>query len=178
MDVNIGHLVVSSTESGRALDLLVFEEDTYLVLSASTEIRETIEHPIHLFTALHEQEPAKVGSIFEKKGTPSRLLVVVLDLAAEPPTNEDVIRDALVQVFARAKVLGAQSIGLQLLGAQHRVLPIAVALRVLFEVLEKRPLDRVSRIELLVPEGRQEEVDTFLPTFLRPEVRAKGEGEA
>ncbi|MGB6363143.1 MAG: hypothetical protein WBG64_10790, partial [Thermoanaerobaculia bacterium] len=55
------------------VDAVVVEEDTYLVLSAETDLRIPGEHPLRVMTAAHELEPELPGSVLVRSGQPLEL---------------------------------------------------------------------------------------------------------
>jgi hypothetical protein len=101
------------------VDAHALEDDTYFVLSAGTEIRETPEHPIRLWTELQNVEPAEPGSVIVKAGSPMRLLAVVHDLSRDPTWREDWVAAALEAVLREAEQRKIRRLGLEPLGCVH-----------------------------------------------------------
>lgn len=106
-----------------SVEAMAFEEDTFLVLSAPTNLEAPAEHPVRLFTALWEAEPRRPGSVLAQAGRPLRLLAVVHDLEADPSWREEWIAQALAGLFAEAGRRRLRALGLQRLGCHHGHLP-------------------------------------------------------
>jgi hypothetical protein len=128
------------------VDALALEDDTYHVLSASPDYREPKEHPIRLWTEVHEQEPAEPGSVIVKAGTPPRLLAVVHDLSQEPTWREAWVVATLEGVLREAERQAITHLGLEPLGGVHgRLRPerFAALLREALETVRPQRLERV-----------------------------------
>ena len=82
-----------------AIDVEVFEEDTWLALSTNTDIIRSPDHPVRVMTRVWEAQPENPGSVTVKLGPPARLLAVVHDLDAEPSCTEEWVESALYEVF-------------------------------------------------------------------------------
>ena len=101
------------------VDAVVLEEDTYFVLSTDPQLREPAEHPIRIWTELHEAEPAAPGSVVVRRGRPLRILAVIHDLSQNPTWNPLRVADALSETLRVVEERGIQSLGLWLLGAVY-----------------------------------------------------------
>jgi hypothetical protein len=125
---------------------LALEDDTYHVLSASPEYREPTEHPIRLWTAVHEQEPAEPGSVIVKAGAPPKLLAVVHDLSRDPTWREAWVAASLEAVLREAEHRAVTNLGLEPLGGVHGKLRpgrFASLLREALGTVRPRYLERV-----------------------------------
>jgi hypothetical protein len=128
------------------VDAVVVEEDTYLVLSAETDLRIPAEHPLRVMTAAHESEPEPLGSVVVRSGEPPTLLAVVHDLSREPSCEEEWVVAALEETFRQADRLRLTSIALPLLGAVQGVLEPDHCAELLWAVLvavEPQTLERI-----------------------------------
>ena len=101
------------------IDAEALEDDTYFVLGAGTEIRETTEHPIRLWTELQDVRPSEPGSVIFKRGTPPKLLAVVHDLSHDPTWREEWVVEALEAVLHEAEERKIERLGLEPLGCIH-----------------------------------------------------------
>ena len=101
------------------VEALVFEEDTWLVMSANPTICAPEVHPIRLMTDVIEAVPEPVGSVLVKNGHPMRFLAIVHDVNQEPTWKEAWIERALHSVFREAEQRSISAIGLPLLGTLH-----------------------------------------------------------
>lgn len=129
----------------------VYEEDTFLVLSAPAEIREPLEHPVRIFNALWEARPHPPGSVLVQQGRPLRLLAVVYDLSAEPICREEWLDAALGNLLSRVEERRLRSLALPLLGTGPGRLPVARSCALLRGALASRAPRCLSRLWLLTP---------------------------
>jgi hypothetical protein len=133
------------------VEALVFEEDTWLVMSANPTICEPEVHPIRLMTDLIETEPEPVGSVLVKNGQPMRFLAIVHDVNQEPTWREAWIERALHSVFREAERRKITSIGLPFLGTLHGRLGKSRFAEILGGVLKQATFNRLKQIWLIVP---------------------------
>lgn len=122
-----------------AVDAVVLEEDRWLVLSAPPEVPPSSEHPLRLFTALVEAEPAALGAVVVRPGRPTRLLAVVHDLDREPSCTLDDVRTALEAVVRVCAERGLHRLALPVLGTAHARLERDAVLGVMAGVLAGAP---------------------------------------
>lgn len=132
------------------VDAVVAEEDTYLVLSAKTDLRIPAEHPLRVMTAAHESEPAKPGSVVVRSGQPLKMLAVVHDLSREPSCEEEWVLAALEETFRQTERLRLRSIAMPLLGAVQGVLEPSHCAELLWAVLIATEPETLERIWLIV----------------------------
>jgi hypothetical protein len=128
------------------VDAVVAEEDTYLVLSAETDLQIPAEHPLRVLTAAHESEPQPPGSVVVRSGQPLELLAVVHDLSSETSCQEEWVVTALEEILRQTDRLRLRSIALPLLGAVHGVLEPSRCAELLWAVLvaaEPATLERI-----------------------------------
>lgn len=135
------------------VEAMAFEEDTFLVLSAPTDLDAPVEHPVRLFTALWEAEPRRPGTVLAQAGPPLRLLAVVHDLEAEPTWREEWIAQALTGVFAEAARRRLRSLGLQRLGCHHGHLPEERFVPLLAQALAESGQGSLERLWLITGSG-------------------------
>ncbi|MBI4537964.1 MAG: hypothetical protein HY704_00470 [Gemmatimonadetes bacterium] len=103
-----------------AVDAVVLEEDTYLVLTAERDILEEPEEGLgRLLERAAEWEPEEPGSVIVRTGSPLRLLAVVHDLDLDPTWREEWIARALGQVLREVERLRVTSMALPVLGSVH-----------------------------------------------------------
>jgi len=148
-------------------DALAEEEDTYLVLSADTEVQETREQPGELMAELLKTNPAFPGSVMVKEGHPLSLLAVVHDLNQEPSWKEEWIVTALDGIFREAETRKLRSIALPMLGTLHGSLEKQRFLVLLREALERSSPEHLTRLWLVVPAGTTGEVLGMLASILK-----------
>jgi len=135
------------------VDGVVVEDDTWLVLGADPEFHEPTEHPIRIWTALHEAEPLEPGAVSVAEGRPVRLHAVVHDLSCDPTWREEWVGAALAEVFRLADLHGLHSLALPILGGVHGRLSGARFLRLLDRALAGAAAGRPARVWLIAPPG-------------------------
>jgi hypothetical protein len=133
------------------VEAVVFEEDTYLVLSADSDRIEMDDHPVVILTEALEAEPERPGSVVVREDAPLRFLAVIHDLDQDPSWREEWIRKALEGIFQEGERRNLHSIELPFLGTKYGSLPKACFLRLLREFLEQSPFLPSLRVWLVLP---------------------------
>lgn len=130
------------------IDVRVFEEDTFLVLTVDPVMRYKEEHPIRLMTEVSKSKPNKLGSVVINNNS---WYAVVHDVNQDPPWNDEWIRKAYKQVFLLAEIKKVRRIGLPLLGCVHGKFPTGQSLAMLHESIDASPFQFLQNILILVP---------------------------
>ena len=130
------------------IDVRVFEEDTFLVLTVDPVMRHKEEHPIRLMTRVAESKPNKPGSVVINN---TSWYAVVHDVDRDPTWNEEWIRKAYKQVLLLAEIKKVRRIGLPLLGSVHGKFPPGQSLAMLYESIDSSPFQFLQNILILVP---------------------------
>jgi hypothetical protein len=145
------------------VDAVVVEDDTYGVLGADPLVREPGDHPIRIWTELHQLEPATPGTVNVKPGRTARLLAVVHDLSGDPTWKEEWVSSALAAALRHAERLGVESLGLQALGTIHGKLRAGSFLELLRGVVEEwKDPSRLKRIWLIARSDQVDELQRLL----------------
>jgi hypothetical protein len=124
----------------------VYEEDTYLALSADPEYRPPTEHPVHVLMEAGAAQPDIPGTVVIQSGRPLRLLAIVHKLDEDPTWREEWVAGALESVFVQVERRDIHSISLPLLGTVHGKLEVERSLVLLVEKLQNAqptPLDHI-----------------------------------
>lgn len=100
-------------------DLLVREEDTFLVLGPEAAAAPPAEDLGTLARAAADVEPREPGTVVARGGEPPVLAAVVHDLDREPTWRADWVDAALREVMRETDARGAVSLALPVLGAVH-----------------------------------------------------------
>ena len=136
-----------------AIDALVREEDTFLVLSGEPDPRGPgSEHPIRVMTALLDVEPQPPGTVLVRERVPLEMLAVVHDLSEDPTWREDWIAEAIRGVLAEAEARGLHLIGMEMLGTVHGRLERPRFIQILRGVLRQVKPRSLERVWLIAPE--------------------------
>lgn len=133
-----------------AVEALVVEDDTYLVLGADPTYREPREHLLRVLDAAHAAQPAAPGTVLVRAGRPLRLHAVVHDLGRSPTWTEEWIESALGQVLEAAGDRGLRNLGLEPLGCRHGNLELDRFLTLLERAIRDAPRRSLRRIWLVV----------------------------
>ena len=131
-----------------AVDAMVVEEDTWLVMSADTDIQRP-DHVIRVMTEVLESSPEEPGTIVVKGKNPFLFLAVVHDFNEEPSCTEDWIAAALDTAFREAEQRALRSIGLPLLGTLHGNLETERFLALFKDALDRASLGSLQAIWLI-----------------------------
>lgn len=140
------------------VDAVVLEEDTYFVLSTDPRLREPAEHPIRIWTELHEVEPALPGSVVVRRGQAGRMLAVVHDLSQNPTWRKEWVASALTEVLRLVLERRIRGLGLWLLGAVYGKLGADGFMALLREALEQARPASLERLWLICPPRHLDEV--------------------
>ncbi len=121
-----------------ALDAVVVEEDTFLVLGAEQTIREPAEDYAELQRELTEFIPPQPGSVLLRSGRQLELLAIVHDLERTPSWRREWIAAAIDQVLELAQQRRLKTLAMPLLGSVHGRFPAAQFIELLHDALERR----------------------------------------
>ena len=102
-----------------AVQAVVLEEDTGLVLSADNTIRNFEEHPVRLMSDLISYEFPSAGTLVIQEGSPHYLLAVVNDLEQVPHCQKDWVIACLSACFAFCGEKGITALATQILGSVY-----------------------------------------------------------
>ena len=141
-----------------SVEAVVFEEDTYLVLSADWKKIESEDHPVVILTEAFGMEPEKPGKVVVYEGSPLRFLAVVHDLDQEPSWREEWVGKALENVFQEVERRRLQSIALPFLGAKHGSLEKSRFLGLLRDSLKESHFPYPLQIWLILAGDLEDEI--------------------
>ena len=140
-----------------AVDAIVVEEDTYLVLSADPRAGEPHpEHPIRVMTSLLEVEPKAPGTIVVRERAPLEFAAIVHDLDEEPSWREEWIVSSLDHALPKRSEGSSARSGLEMLGAIHGRIERPRFLQLLRQALQRCDPRRLERIWLIPPVSKQD----------------------
>jgi hypothetical protein len=133
------------------VDAVAFEEDTFLVLSAETAVREPKESLMRVMTRLIETHPETPGSVLVKGKRPLRMLAIVHDLNQEPTWREEWVESALRGIFQEVEKRRLTSLALPFIGTLHGKLGKERFICMLCEALECMEFKNLRKVWLVVP---------------------------
>jgi hypothetical protein len=140
------------------VDAVASEEDTFLVLSADTAVRETKESLMRVMTKVIETRPKTPGSVLVRGRRPVRLLAIVHDLNQEPTLKEEWIKNALRGIFQEVEKRRLESLALPFIGTLHGRLEKERFVGMLSEELEAMEFKHFKHLWLVVPAGTKRAV--------------------
>jgi len=160
--------IISAPESPPLfrVQVLAFEEDTWIIMSANPKTCEPEEHPIRMMTQMIETHPEKVGTVLVRGNNPVRFLAIVHDVDQEPTCREEWVESALMEMFLNAEHLGIQSIGLPLIGTLHGKLEVKRFVELLSKVLVQMKFNHLRRLLLITPVWDQIRIINLLKNIL------------
>ncbi len=112
-------LAEKAAEKGQApfpVELIVFEEDTSLVLSAGNFMRDIRQETSELVQEMSHFEPLVRGTVVRKG---QRLYAIVHDLDQEPACDKQSVRQALDEIMRICIETKVRSIAIEPLGCVH-----------------------------------------------------------
>lgn len=136
-----------------APDVLVTEQDTWLVLGGDAVVTAPEPDTPELLQRAAEFEPLEPGSVVARGGDPVELLAVVHDLDREPTWRVAWVEAALAEVMDELHARGASAVALPVLGGVHGDLHPLRFRRLLQDAVESSPPWALERICLQVPPG-------------------------
>ena len=134
-----------------ALDAVVIEEDTFLVLSAEPIMHEPTQSLEELERELMEFSPPQPGSVLMRPGNPAELLAIVHELDHSPTWREEWIAAAIDAVIERAQQHQLRRLAMPLLGTIHGRFPARRFIALLRSALERTQPNYPRELWLAVP---------------------------
>jgi hypothetical protein len=132
-------------------DAVALEDDTFAVLGADLEFNEPDEHPIRIWTQVHEMEETEPGTVVVQEGNPLRLLAVVHDLARDPTCEEEWISTALTEILSVVRERRLRALGIEPLGCVYGKFSAARFVELLRETLEQTRPASLERVWVISP---------------------------
>jgi hypothetical protein len=133
------------------VNAVAFEEDTFLVLSAETAVRQPKESLLRVMTKVIETRPETPGSVLVTDTRPVRLLAIVHDLNREPTWTEEWVESALRGIFQEVEKRRLTSLALPFIGSLHGKLERERFVSMLCEVFEGMEFKYLKTLWLVVP---------------------------
>ena len=117
--------IVASDQMPFEIQSMVFEEDTYLVLSAGNHVRE-IRAPLEeLQLELVAEQALTLGELAIRG---SRVFAIVHDFDLQPSFSPGAVQRTLDELCQHVENRGISALGMQALGSHHGGLPRAQAI--------------------------------------------------
>jgi len=145
-------MVTSAAVPPPEAKVIVYEEDTFLVLSAPIEWKEPGEHPVRVMDDAYSADPETPGHVIVREGRPVKFLAVVHDLSQEPTWKEEWVAAALAVIFCEGESRKLTSMALPLLGTRHGSLETKRFFSLLRHALDRASLRHLKYLWLMMPE--------------------------
>jgi hypothetical protein len=148
------------------VEALVFEEDTFLVLSAGDVVVEPEEPRARVLANAYASQATAPGSVLVQSGKPLRLLAVVHDLSRTPSCQEEWVAAALAAGLRESEAHGLRTLALPLLGRVHGELELERFLTLLHDALAQVQPRSLERLWLLAAPADLESASRLLERWL------------
>lgn len=136
------------------VDAFAYEEDTFLVLSADTTVRDPKIPLVRIMTRLIETQPRAPGEVLARGAGPARLLAIVHDLNQDPSWKEEWVEKALEGILREAEGRQFRAIALPLLGCVHGTMATERFVSLLGGILKRSPIQNLRRLWLIAPKEK------------------------
>lgn len=144
-DIEISVVAQESLPAG--VEVMVFEEDTNLILTIDKEMYFEDEHPIRLMTEILRAKKHEPGDLVCNGKS---WYAVVVDLNSEKLCDARWVAAAYLQVFSESKKQGVSIMAIHLLGTMHARLAIREAVKVFVDNLKANRPPRLKQVWLIV----------------------------
>jgi len=134
-----------------AVDAIVEEQDTNLLLGVEPEIREPYESYSTLVSQMITQQPRAPGEVIVKENHPMRYMAVVHNLEHKPTWKKIWIAKALEQIFCETINHRIKVIAMPMLGTIYGSLAVENFIALLRSALPTGHLSYPEKIWLIVP---------------------------
>ena len=146
-----------------ASDAIVWEEDTFQVMSASIVGQEVEEHPVRVTHKAYTVKPVQPGTLLVKDGSPLKFLAIVYDFDEDPSSHEEWVANALDKIFTETDARKLKSLALPLLGTSHgSSLKKERFITIFQEALHRASLGNLKKIWLITTREMTSEVVEIL----------------
>lgn len=144
------------------LDVVVVEEDTWLVLSTSPELEAPVESMDRVMGELQRFEPPQPGTVRVRRGQPLELVAIVHDLEQTPSWREEWIATALERVLNITRRKRLKRLAMPLLGSVHGRFPPERFVALLRQWLEREFPEHPEHLWLVTETARVRQVSALL----------------
>ena len=135
------------------INALAFEEDTFLVMSADTTVRDPEESMVRIMSRLMETRAAVPGSVLVRGEDPLQFLAIVHDFNEDPLLKEEWVLSALESILRASENLRLRSLALPLIGTHYGFIKTERFADLLDLALKSVTLQHLRRLWLIVPSG-------------------------
>ena len=144
------------------VEAVVYEEDTFLVLSAATEVCEPEVARERVLAEAYGTEAIAPGSVVVRTGEPLRLLAVVHDLGRSPSWREEWVAAALLAALRESEARRLRSLSLPLLGRVHGQIEVERFFTLLHEALAHAQAQHLERLWVIAGQADLDDTKRLL----------------
>ena len=144
------------------VDVMVFEEDTNLILTVDPVIEHEDEHIIRTMTDIMTVKKHKPGSVVVNGNS---WYTIVIDLDSDPVCKAEWCERAIEQVLRLALKNKVTGIALPIIGTVHGALSLEEQLKCLLEKVETLSPQVLKQIWLIVPRKQVRIVKEIVTVF-------------
>ena len=158
--INGVNLAVAPKESPPfSVEVMVFEEDTCLVLTVDPVKEYEPEHPIRTMTDIMNMTTHQPGTVVVNG---SSWYAVVIDLNSNTICRKKWCEEALAQLLLIARKTGVQSLALPVLGTIHGNLPVEEQLPILLRKLAVGNNGILKHLWLIAPQEEIKQIQKII----------------
>ncbi len=149
------------------INAFAFEEDTFLVMSADTTVRDPEESMVRIMSRLMETRPAVPGTVLVRGKDPLQFLAIVHDFNEDPSFKEQWVLSALENILRASENLQLRSLALPLIGTHYGFIKTERFADLLDLALKSVTLQHLRRLWLIVPSGTARDMIRLLKDRLK-----------
>uniref|UniRef100_UPI004056E6B2 hypothetical protein n=1 Tax=Candidatus Electrothrix sp. TaxID=2170559 RepID=UPI004056E6B2 len=134
----------------QSAEIMVFEEDTNMILTVDSKIHHQDEHPIRIMTDIYEHAKLKPGVLVTKGKS---WYALVIDLDADCICQIPWIRTVYREIFKSIEQNRIKTAGIHLLGSTYGKIPRADALQLFIDGVKESSHPHLEKIVLAVDDS-------------------------
>ncbi len=148
--------------------IMVFEEDTKMVLTVDKEMTYREEHPLRLMTEIYNSQKHVPGSLVVKGNS---WYALVIDLDAEVVCQPQWIEQVYAEIFRNIRTKKIIHAGMHLLGNKYGRIPIEHAVGMLLDGLKNSELSCLKKIFLVIKKSEIKNTQEYIARYINQEHR-------
>ena len=146
------------------IDVMIFEEDTNLVLTLDNVMVYQEEHPIRIMTEINRTQNQRPGSLVING---SSWYAVTIDIDRLPMCESQWISDAYAAVFKALAKKKINSAGIQILGSTHANIPIEKTTKLFLDSFRYVKIKYLKYVWLCVSQDKVQMARKHILEYLR-----------
>ncbi len=164
LSINNVEIAVSTIDSAPfPVEVMVFEEDTHLILTVDQVDEYKEEHPIRIMTDIMDAKKYRPGSIVRNGNS---WYAVVVDLDREPICDNRWVEEAIKEILNLAEKNKIFSLALPILGSVHGGRGLELQLNNLLEIISEMSPTIIKRILIITRHDRQKRIHEIVRSYV------------